>query len=73
MYEPRDLRREVFLTPDEVVLRYRGEVSLGTLRNWRSSGRGPGFAKVGRSVLYPLTSLEAWERERTSPVASNRS
>jgi hypothetical protein len=54
-----------FLTEAELAARYRGLVSAGTLRNWRSQGRGPPFVKVGRQVLYPIVGLEAWERSRT--------
>lgn len=30
-----------YLTPDEVSERYRGEISPGTLRNWRAMRIGP--------------------------------
>ncbi len=42
-----------FMTADEVSERYRGEISVGTLRNWRSARVGPGFVKIGKAVLYP--------------------
>jgi hypothetical protein len=32
-----------FLTPAEVVARYREEISEGTLRNWRAMRIGPPF------------------------------
>jgi hypothetical protein len=54
-----------FLMEEEVSKRYRGAVSPGTLRNWRSKGVGPPFLKVGKSVLYPLEGLVAWERRQT--------
>jgi hypothetical protein len=53
----------LFLTADEVSERYRGEISLGTLRNWRAMKIGPSFLKPGKTVLYPLAELEAWERK----------
>jgi hypothetical protein len=28
----------------------------------RSAGRGPAYAKVGASVIYPLSAVEAYER-----------
>ena len=52
-----------FLTTDEVSTRYRGEISAGTLRNWRSMKIGPSFLKIGKAVLYPLAELEAWDRK----------
>ena len=47
----------LFLTPEEVYERYRGVISLGTLRNWRMMKIGPSFLKLGRAVLYPLGEL----------------
>ena len=54
-----------FLTPEEVSERYRGGVSLGTLRNWRSMRIGPTFVKIGKAVLYPIDELEAWDQNNT--------
>ena len=50
-----------FLTPEEVTERYRGGVSVGTLRNWRAMKIGPSFVKIGKAVLYPIEELEAWD------------
>jgi len=62
-----------FLTPAEVAERYRGEISVGTLRNWRSMRVGPTFVKIGKAVLYPIAELDAWdEQNRISCRASNR-
>lgn len=52
-----------FLTPDEVAERYRGGVSVGTLRNWRAMRLGPSFVKIGKAVLYPLDELDAWDEK----------
>ena len=48
-----------FLTAEEVSERYRGGVSVGTLRNWRAMKIGPSFVKIGEAVLYPVVELEA--------------
>ena len=53
---------EKFLTTEEVAERYRGEVSVGTLENWRAQRIGPPFVKIGKAVLYPVEELEAWDR-----------
>jgi hypothetical protein len=52
-----------FLTPEEVTERYRGTISVGTLRNWRSMRIGPAFVKLGKSVLYPTSELEVWDQK----------
>jgi len=62
----------LFLTPEELVARYRGEVTSGTLRNWRCAGRGPPFIKVGRAVLYPLEDLETWEARQLARTTAPR-
>lgn len=51
-----------FLTAEEVSERYRGEISVGTLRNWRAMRVGPAFVKIGKAVLYSLDDLEAWDK-----------
>lgn len=40
-------------------------VSVQTLRNWRSTLRGPKYLKLGRSVRYSIADLEKWMQERT--------
>lgn len=52
-----------FLTCEEVSARYRGEISVGTLRNWRAMRIGPAYVKIGKAVLYPLDELEAWDKK----------
>lgn len=54
-----------FLTAEEVSERYRGSVSIGTLRNWRAMKIGPTFVKIGKAVLYPTNELDAWDRKNT--------
>lgn len=62
-----------FLTAEEVAERYRGGVSVGTLRNWRAMKIGPSFVKIGKAVLYPVDELEAWdETNRVQCRASRR-
>lgn len=52
-----------FLTAEEVAERYRGAISVGTLRNWRGKRIGPTFIKVGKTVLYPVDKLDAWDQK----------
>lgn len=62
-----------YLTAEEVADRYRGSVSLGTLRNWRAMRLGPSFIKIGKAVLYPVHELDAWdEKNRVTCRASSR-
>lgn len=51
-----------YLTLEEVVERYRNQVSEGTLRNWRSKRIGPSFVKISKAILYPIEELERWDR-----------
>lgn len=52
----------LYLTLEEVVDRYRNQISPGTLRNWRSKRIGPSFIKIGKTVLYPRDELDRWDR-----------
>ena len=65
---PHPAMSSLFLTPQEVYERYRGMISLGTLRNWRMMKIGPSFLKLGRAVLYPLSELEAWDRKNLGVI-----
>jgi hypothetical protein len=53
---------KAFLTAEGVSERYRGSVSVGTLRNWRAMKIGPTFVKIGKAVLYPADELDAWDQ-----------
>ena len=60
-----------FLTAAEVSQRWGGAVSTGTLANWRTQGKGPGFVKLGSKVRYPITQIEAWEAANMVRAAAN--
>ena len=57
-----DLLPTAYLTIEEVITRYRGQVSEGTLRNWRTMRIGPSFIKIGKAVLYPVSELDRWDK-----------
>lgn len=48
---------------EHVIERVLG-VPVKTLRNWRVSGRGPPFSKLGATVRYELATAIRWARER---------
>jgi len=52
-----------YITPQELIVRWRGRVAMATLRNWRCAAnrKGPPWVKVGAKVLYPLRELKLWE------------
>ena len=50
-----------YLSPAQLVLRWDGAVTTGTLANWRSKGEGPAYSKFGSRVRYPIAKVVAWE------------
>ena len=52
------------LTIDELLARWKGIVKRQTLANWRTKGEGPSYQKIGGKVLYPVSEVERYERER---------
>ena len=58
-----DMTDNRFLTPDEVADRYRGGISVGTLRNWRTKRIGPSYMKIGKAILYPVDELDEWDKK----------
>lgn len=61
-----------FLTAEEVSERYRGEITVGTLRNWRAMRIGPPFVKIGKAVLYPTSELDAWDQKNMVSCRASR-
>jgi hypothetical protein len=57
-----------YLTPAELVARYKATITIRTLANWRSTGEGPRYTKVGGRVLYPVEAVIDWEKTRTLPA-----
>ena len=53
-----------FITPRQLSERWGESIGVNTLANWRSSGEGPPFIKIGSKVLYDLVDIEAWEASR---------
>jgi hypothetical protein len=51
-----------YLTLEEVVARYCGQVSEGMLRNWRAMRIDPSFIKVGKAILPPVSELDRWDK-----------
>ena len=68
-----DMSNPMFVTLNEVVERYRGQISEGTIRNWRSMRVGPSFLKIGKAVLYPLQELDRWDRRNLVACRPSRS
>lgn len=60
-----------YLTPQELVLRWNGAVTTGTLTNWRNKGKGPDYTKFGSRVRYSLDRVVSWEEKNTQAVNDN--
>lgn len=60
-----DVNGKKYFTPEELVERYKCQVTVRTLANWRSAGTSPPFTKIGGRILYPVQDLIEWEKRRT--------
>ncbi len=56
---------KAFLTSKELADRWR--LSDQTLANWRYTGKGPTFTRVGSRVLYPIDKVQEYET-RNQPI-----
>lgn len=54
-----------YLTPSDLSERWNKQIAVRTLANWRSSGNGPEFIRMGGKILYPLAKIESWEERNT--------
>ena len=57
--------RAGLLTPEELSARWGNRIKVRTLNNWRTSGHGPKFVKIGGAVLYRVSGVEDYETRRT--------
>lgn len=64
-------KKPKLLTTAEVSERYGGRLSVRTLNNWRSQGKGPRFMRLEGKILYAVEELERWEQESTYSSTSN--
>ena len=62
-----------YITPEELVARYKGRISVKTLANWRTKGGGPEYTKIGGKIMYCMTHVINWERMRTYAATAKRS
>lgn len=53
-----------YITPQQLVARWEGMIREKTLANWRSTGEGPRYTKIGGRVVYSEVAVEEYERER---------
>lgn len=54
------MSERAYLTSKEVADRWR--LSDQTMANWRHTGKGPPFIRVGSRVLYPIEGITAFEK-----------
>ena len=52
-----------YLSPESVVERSRGKVTLVTPASMRRAGGGPGWVRLRGRILYPLPAVELFERK----------
>ncbi len=45
---------------EEKELADRLQVSLGTLRTWRTDGKGPRFHRIGQMIRYAPSDVKDW-------------
>jgi len=57
-----------YITPEMLVARWGGAITIGGLALWRSRGQGPRFVKIGRKVAYAISEIERYEVEVLRPM-----
>lgn len=56
------MEEKIFLNQNELASRWG--MSPRTLENWRSSGKGPAYVKLGGQVRYRITDIQKLEEEK---------
>jgi hypothetical protein len=64
------------LTPAQLVRRWNGEYTIGTLANWRvhkdNARLGPSFVRVSGRVLYPIAGVELFESQMLALIVEGK-
>ena len=58
----KKLDKQYLLTPKELAEYWR--VGVGTLQQWRLTGTGPFYIKIGGKVMYPRKAILEYEKAR---------
>jgi len=58
----KKLDKQYLLTPKELAEYWR--VGVGTLQQWRQTGTGPLYIKIGGKVMYPRKAILEYEKTR---------
>ena len=56
------------LTRESLAIRWK--VTIKTLDQWRWSGHGPRYVKIGRAIFYRLPSIEQFEESKEQKSTS---
>jgi len=64
-------QQPAFLTPHQLVTRWNGVVTIGTLANWRCRQVGPSYVKLRGRILYRVDQVEAWEAKNNHAANDN--
>tara|TARA_Y100001973_G_C5205480_1_gene341186 strand:+ start:752 stop:949 length:198 start_codon:yes stop_codon:yes gene_type:complete len=57
---------------NDVQLAKRWQMTRKTLIRWRSEGTGPPFVRIGRSILYRMADVEAYEQANRQNTTNNK-
>ncbi len=68
--EQEKARGKIFLTPE--LLAQRWFMTLSTLSQWRWSGDGPPYHKMGKRILYDLEKIERFEDQQLRQSTSQQ-
>lgn len=66
MNDPQNKNEPEYMTIQEVIDRWRGQIARSTLAVWRCKGKGPAFTKFGKRILYHRESVLAYEKQNVS-------
>ena len=62
----------VLMTPEALVDRWQGAVTIETLANWRSQGKGPKFVVIGRAPRYRVADVLKYEANEARKARPKR-
>jgi hypothetical protein len=62
-----------YFTPQELSDHWDGRIKVRTINNWRQTGSGPPFLKLGGAILYRVEDILKWDEANTVQSTSQYS
>lgn len=55
------MNEQDYMTPEDLVKKFKNAFTLRTLKKWRKLRKGPAFVRICGRIRYRVDDVRAWE------------